>query len=74
MLCVSGSGATCKHFSIIRICKCEHKIEFASFSIARVHTAICVIEIFRVIKRNYLDSTDSLPLMGGDCMTKTENN
>jgi hypothetical protein len=25
-----------------------------------VHTAICVIEIFRVIKRNYLDSTDSL--------------
>lgn len=30
------------------------RIEFASLSIARVHIAICVIAIFRVIKRNYL--------------------
>lgn len=57
---IYGNDATCKHFSIFRICKCEHKIEFASFSIARERTAISVIEIFRVIKRNYLDSTDSL--------------
>lgn len=35
--------------------KCEEEIEFASLSIARVHIAICVIAIFRVIKRNYLD-------------------
>lgn len=33
----------------------QAEIEFASFSIGRVHIAICVIEIFRVIKRNYLD-------------------
>lgn len=55
-----GKGIEAQHTSSFRfqICKCEQKIEYASLSIARVHTAICVIEIFRVIKRNYLDSTD----------------
>ncbi|CRK90479.1 CLUMA_CG004203, isoform A [Clunio marinus] len=36
----------------------ECEIEFESFSIAHVHNAICVIEIFRVIKCNYLDLSE----------------